>query len=454
MLGSIILSVVFASCETNDFVSKGIQSHQESIQTTSNHISPSDAIEIAAAFCATHYGHNHSLSSRSLEDIHTLSDDQGKPYAYIVNSNGTGWVMISANKDYYPILAYSDDNRSVLDLSDTNYGFQIWLDEIYHDIKLSDQFDAQTVSSIASEWSQYTTDSQSSTSSGLPAGNSPEAIACRNRLKQLNETYYTDNWSFTTLPNVSLDIPNRVYEIADQRMIPYDYIIIGIRDVTTKTTIGPLLTTEWNQKNGFNALCPNGIRTGCVPVAMGQLMKFYRFPTNFDWDNMDDLIPTYATQYLLADIRNTVGIKESETVANAAETVAAYKKYGYQAVCKNHNKNDVISELLRVKPIHMRGYDDAEGKGHAWVCDGLNRAIPEYEYYVEYPLSDNSYSNLGETLIENPGRFGELGYTYFHMNWGWETDTATHSNGNGWYLEANPLEYNFVDRENIYVTLK
>lgn len=57
---------------------------------------------------------------------------------------------------------------------------------------------------------------------------------------------------------------------------------IGIQRNTP--TVGPLLTTIWGQSPYFNALCPSNNSgqavTGCVATAMGQVIRYWRYPTH------------------------------------------------------------------------------------------------------------------------------------------------------------------------------
>ena len=82
------------------------------------------------------------------------------------------------------------------------------------------------------------------------------------------------------------------------------------------------------------------------------------------------------------------------------------------------------------------------GEGHAWVCDGANQTDSKTEYYVEY-LYNETYDNLGYTLIDLPGSFGYKTHFKFHMNWGWG------GTNNGWFID-NDVYYP-TNRKNIYV---
>ena len=416
-----------------------------------NFVSKSTAQEVANIFFSDFQNSKKTKSCRSIGSIEPINNNANAPLAYVINYEGGGWAIISATKDYYPILAYSIESQFVLDTTDMNGGLKIWLNETIQAIESSENFDPQTTSQIAVEWLKYTyqiTELQSD----IPGGNSPEAIMCRNRLKQLNETYYSDGWSFTTLSSQSnVNLPSQVYSTADQYGSPYEYTIIGIKDVSIRTSIDPLITTTWDQGSPYNALCPNQDMAGCVAIAMAQIMKFHRLPTRFDWNNMPNTGATYATQFLIAEVGKAIGTNygEESSSARISKALQEFRTYGYNATLKDHIPSEVVFEMANFKrPVFMCG-DRTLFKGHAWVCDGLIHNSSEYEYYVEY-LYNGSYDNFGETLIDLPGGFGGISYTFFHMNWGWG---GTHD---GWYTGADPTsdrDYKYR-RQNIYVSPK
>ncbi len=42
--------------------------------------------------------------------------------------------------------------------------------------------------------------------------------------------------------------------------------------------VEPLLTTQWSQWAPYNNLCPPGCPSGCVPTAVAQIMRYWRWP--------------------------------------------------------------------------------------------------------------------------------------------------------------------------------
>lgn len=419
--GILALTAILSSCISDDL----LQPQADDLSTTTppitKQVSASQAQDVAKSVSATRFGVTPSMASRSSQTIETISDTDGTPLAYIVNTEGAGWAIVSATTDYYPILAYSDNPDEVFDMSDSFFnesGLSIWMDNIRSAIGGSASNDTLTARQIAMEWLPYAVESP-----GLPGGNSEQAVACRNRLKVLNEMYYQDGWTFKVLTSVSeVAIPSNVYAIADYCGSPYQYTIIGLRDVSTRGEVKPMTSTLWSQEDPFNKLC-NGALAGCIPIAMAQIMKFHKYPLNYNWANMPNSGATIDTQQLIYDIGIAVGIKYqagSESGASPNDAVNGFKKFGYNATKKAFSFSEVVKEISTYKrPVYLRGVDSDTGKGHAWVCDGFIKKVGEYQYYVEYLNSVGEYTNYGETLMENPGSLPGESYTTLHMNWGW-----------------------------------
>lgn len=454
LVGILAFVPILASCDSDDVTLAKVDDAQQIVDLHS--ITPAVAIDVAARFTDRNNGYVAKAVSRSTLPIETIRDNNDNVIAYAVNYEDGGWVVVSATKAYYPILAYSDEGQFAFDKSDQTTGLEIWIDEIGLAIESADSFDDETTSQIALEWLEYQTESLStSIGSGLPGGNSPEAVVCRARLKELNETYYQDGWSFTTLPQVSeVTMPSGVYSLADSHSSPYEYTIVGLRVVDPDYTVGPLMTTQWYQQSPYNAFC-SPYPAGCVPTAIAQIMKYHQFPAKFNWNDMPDATNTVATSAileLLQDVGKTVNAVYSYvTTASYNDAVQGFVNYGYNAELKEYNKKEVVDFMLTNRlPIYMGGHNSSGGVGHAWVCDGVKHRSSQYEYYVEY-LVNGSYDNLNASWMDYPLiiDISAPKPIEFHMNWG-EIDLS-----NGWFVEAKPN--NNVDlshfRRNIFVTL-
>lgn len=420
----------------------------------SKDVSIAEATAVANAFDVARFG-TPGILNRGTQELQRVTNNDGKVIAYVVNNSDGGWVIVSATKNYYPILAYSDNQDGKFDIESgmRDTGMSVWLGEISAAIGATSSFDEATSAAIANEWSVFEKQSTASTfANGLPGGNSPEAVKCRERLKELNETYYKDGWTFKVLSNVTeVAIPSEIYSTADYLGSQYQYTIIGLKDESVTTTVNAMVTTEWHQK-GYGS--SQGPSAGCVPIAMGQIMYYHRFPTHFRWNQMPNYFYNYtfgsAILELITDIREKLGMGQNDTGSNPGEAISAFNKYGYYATQKDHTSQDVIHQLAIGHPVMMFGTDKNTGGNHSWVCDGYTHHISEYRFYAEFLNSVNEYTNYGITLMENPGSCSGISYTTFHMNWGWGIPDS--GDVNGWYLTPTPQNHDYSkDRKNVYV---
>ena len=221
-------------------------------------------------------------------------------------------------------------------------------------------------------------------------------------------------------------------------------------------TVGPLLTTKWNQSYPYNMLCPahqlgdhGHTYTGCVATAMAQVMKYWNYPqsgtgkisyfwgqwdtinlaeTVYDWDNMpnqyfnwtDEQKTAVATLMLHCGVSINMDYGYDGSGTQTEYTVDALRyNFGYRngvnyKLRDNGNPNEdefehyyendtiwtryLMEDLDLHRPIIYSGHPTS-GAGHAWVCDGY--------------------------------RIDDQGNRTFSMNWGWG------GTGNGWFSVDN-----------------
>ena len=217
--------------------------------------------------------------------------------------------------------------------------------------------------------------------------------------------------------------PNR--EIARQ----WQELVSGTETTNrSRTVVGPLITTSWNQGYPYNNFCPNGSITGCVATAMAQIMKYWNYPahgigwhsytpyshpeygeltanfndTYYDWVNMTntyDYNSTNTQQQAVATLMYHCGVSvnmDYSPSASSAGTVHDALRYYFNYSSEieyldrqNFTDNEWIAmmrnELNASRPMFYRGEDGSVG--HAFVCDGYDSGV---------------YNNY-----------------YFHFNWGW-----------------------------------
>ena len=193
-----------------------------------------------------------------------------------------------------------------------------------------------------------------------------------------------------------------------------------------KSSISPLLTSEWNQGEPYNNECPNFVNgarsvTGCVATAMAQIMYYHKWPaktiqeipsyqfasgytggpltvsaisanTEFDWSNMTpyyDDSSNDAKKAAVATLMKVCGASVQMDYADAinggssastSKVANALKIYfDYNGTAQNLSRNNfsysqwidiIYTELAADRPVLIGG--QSTGGGHAFVCDGFD----------------------------------------------------------------------------------
>lgn len=190
-----------------------------------------------------------------------------------------------------------------------------------------------------------------------------------------------------------------------------------------EAVVGPLLSTNWDQIEPYNELCPNSAATGCAATAQAQMMKFWNHPpfgvgshryvsniygeqsadfahTLYDWQNMPSqptISSPQAERTAVATLiyhcgvsvdmdyhpagsggSSAVGLVGVEGYASIDNSLQNYFRYSpsMYVITKDGNfTNDtwrqaLIDELNQGHPIVYTG--SAQQGGHGFVCDGYD----------------------------------------------------------------------------------
>ncbi|MBO7489406.1 MAG: thiol protease/hemagglutinin PrtT [Bacteroidales bacterium] len=278
-----------------------------------------------------------------------------------------------------------------------------------------------------------------STSRAFPEGNIPSHI----------RAFYDD---LAAQMEAAIEAEAYDREIASewQQLLSEEYSVFNTQ-FSSPDSVGPLLTTTWDQGQYYNALCPedaNGpaghVYTGCVATAMAQIINYWGYPVhgrgihsyqsnygtltvnydsaNYDYANMPDaLTPTSTPAHINAiatlmrdcGIAANMGYGSSESGAYDIDARAGLINFfrlspDLSIAEKDYFTNEEWKIMLQNDislghPIYYSGHGTG---GHAFVCDGYK--------------SNN----------------------YFHFNFGWS------GYADGWYLTTavNPagMDYNSI----------
>ncbi|MDR2910522.1 MAG: C10 family peptidase [Bacteroidales bacterium] len=472
---SLLFMVFLFSCSEKDLLPEdvNIAPLQEEIPVNANgetFVSSEQALEIAGKFLSGESG----TETRALANaaVATVTDEKNNnaPAMYVVNYPEGGWVIVSATRNYFPVLAHSDKGSFNLE-NVSQSGISVWVAETKDAVRLSESLADSVKVQINTQWLAY----EDAQKKSLSAPQTRSYQAMYNRISQLQQMYTSYNYYFSLAElensnDFDADIISELLGWAQDYSSPPEYTIVAFRrnNITTFQK-GPLLTTTWGQWYPFNYFCPPGTSgasgnypAGCVAVAMGQIMNYHRKPAlvsnpynhKYNWNNMSE---TYSSSLpvLLRAIGVDVDMSYGTTsLAGIDDAQYAFKNiYGYTTVTRaNHDAAIVKSHLNATpkgRPVYMRGEDSINGGGHAWVCDGVKDEIIQYEFFVEY-FNGSSYSTGNDYTPSNPGvtLSPVPPMTFYNMNWGWNGEH------DGWFYNnfVNPNGYNFqYNRRNLYI---
>lgn len=223
-------------------------------------------------------------------------------------------------------------------------------------------------------------------------------------------------------------------------------------------TIGPLITTTWNQFEPYYNAIPHStfvpFVTGCTATAMAQLMKFHTHPTTgqgsnsytitynkttpitfeanfgattYDWANMidnytiDNGVPNYTTTQAnaVATLMYHAGVAE-HTIFNGDQS-SADDRHAAQALIRNFRYdpsmlraehqfvndadwfNILYAEIRAGYPVLYSGTTPAD-EGHSFICDGYKDGL----FHINWGwggLSDGYFALTGSNALR-PGQQG------------------------------------------------
>jgi len=176
----------------------------------------------------------------STKRIETFTDEAGEPIYYVVSIRPSGFVIVSADDDVEPIIAFS--NKGDYDPSPTNPLFALATGDLKGRIE------------------------------AVRGGDHLRTERIRTRARRAKK-----KWDrFAELCETS-DEGGESTESAGTPSIADAGAISDMR-------VPPLLASEWGQHDVcsepcFNYYTPENYRVGCVGITMAQVMKYYEYPT-------------------------------------------------------------------------------------------------------------------------------------------------------------------------------
>ena len=316
---------------------------------------------------------NHS--TKQISSIEAILRDSIN-YMYIVNAEqSSGWVILSNEKRYSSIIAYSDSG---------NFTYE------------ADFLSPALVCILENHMNMI------------------DSVRC-GRIQPKNITYSNQNSTLLYQTNNLLgDVKwdqsgNKNGSLADCDKIYNKFCPEVKRDTCT----------DWLEETHPKMRTCNRKLAGCGAIAMAQLMRYWQWPDcakidnewrYYDWDNMPNFIDNSTDMYTV----NTVASFISDcriaaksfgactwTAAEISKIHDAMKEvFGYNSNLVRETENiDIPSMLMNEiehnRPVIVQAWGDDLGMGHTFIVDGYKLHTNEVLYHTHFGNGgDKSYVNL------------------------------------------------------------
>lgn len=375
--------------------------------------------------------------SRGNSDVAAVNGPSGQPMAYVVNfADNNGFVIVSALKTYYPVLAYSDTGSFDVN-GELPPMAREWLTGITAVVDESLTQPADTIRKFQKIWNGF------SLPNAIPAGVSakPKSRYDDARLQGIFQDsvqawYYRPGYELIW-PGGSLtgddafdaakwdEVKSGIWpEYEDE----WERFSVGLRYTIASTTLstpGNAITTKWGQRDPYNSVFPTvqgseHALVGCGPVAIGQLMYFYRYPDSINWakidfnDNPDHPGLPYISEFLYKVAQGChAKYYPDYTETKPDDEVNYLRSMGYTVTTYNGYDSKKSYPYPLIMQSEMKLKKTGETVKHSWLlCVGPSIW---YEYRVGIWTFTDPY-RLNEWWAEQSAWANTPMY---YINWGW-----------------------------------
>lgn len=472
-MGCLFLTISCGENETLEMENEIIK-NWGALDNSSTFVSEKKAEETAKIFMKQLSGKASTRSNSESPNIETVCKD-GKPLMYVLNYSNGSFVIVSASKDYYPILAYSDEFN--FDISSGINGVMSWIEETKESVLSSESLNDSIKAKVRDLWDSFdvkeypNAEGKASTRSEL----SNAEIACYQRCEDLLNQYGyegDEGWHFCPLADARQTLTDIGYSnLYNDLCYSSEFnhstpstSVLGWKYCTEKDAVGPLIQTSWHQGSPFNDYC-HGHAAGCGAIAMAQVMNYHmknnHYPSQFSYDGNTYNWGYFPAAALVKYVYNAIGTEYIDALGIEAVYTTpgnmedGIKELGYKVSVSDDDPNRVEQEILSGhSPVIMLGNDtdlsflpspaSYIGNSHYWICDGIRRMTQGKLYiFTEWQPNGNGNFIPGWGTINNPNNYGGVVYTCSHMNWGWGGKC------NGWFINnTKPDSGNEYDNPN------
>ncbi|MCU4165189.1 C10 family peptidase [Carboxylicivirga caseinilyticus] len=281
-------------------------------------------------------------TKRTIMTVNEVKNENEKTSFYVINYIEGGFIIVSADKRTTPILAFSENGDFDFKESSFPPGLILWINDTKKQISTIQNSDLEQSKKVKLAWEEV---------------------------------------------EDALGILSQSTSVLEPPVVCYQH--------TETVTVGPFLNSTWYQTGGFNDALPyiqcDGYNmqafAGCVIIAMGQVMRYYEYPIDYDWASMPLTYGTSTTANFINDIHNAISNSYPSYPEYYCDGTSVYtsdmgnvlkNQFGFSSAdYSNYNYKTVLNNLNNNRPVILRG-DNGE-VGHAWVCEGYKQTSYQFD---------------------------------------------------------------------------
>lgn len=428
-----IISIALMACNKNEIEEPDIEAniaekdYNASIMPDVHKVNNFELENVIGNFCGEHM----SMSRSSKYTITSIADENNNTVMYIVNfSDNEGFILISAVKDYYPILAYNTEGNFAVNSDKRSSALNEWTENTVAFLSNANTLPIDSINKYHKIWEKYEY-------KGLPKQKNFISRSSDNRYEEMQRImqdsisiWLSRNWIVNDLLTGDEQKDAEMWNNGKSAIWPeyedeWERWTVSLRSESTKTErIGGPLKTKWNQTYPYNVAYPklsngNNAYAGCVIVAMGQIMCYHQYPQKFNWDIMlSEFQGKFAAissfMYELAEKTQSDYQLSKTTTSLSSMTYVMKNEYNYNADYGIVDFNIIDKNLSENHPVHISShFYGANGTDyHSWVISGY-----AYTLYT---------TKAAIWTFTDPLRFKECvadqwssGVVYYDVNWGY-----------------------------------
>jgi len=474
-----ILSVTLLSCQEKEiFLPDENPVNQQQSKNKSPIVSMEDAYKIAQTISTDASPASATKSDgRTVKEIIPVTDSKNSRVNsfYVVNyEDNKGFVLIGGTRNYYPILAHSDEGNFTFN-DHMPYGITMWMDGVKSIItKQIEQTCADSLVGFRKAWELF-----ERTSTSLPEITGKPVTKRLDPLDEMIQNkkaewssqgigYYNPLWGYGGAGGLG-GLPNDAFDnlclmamnyVNGQYPFRVEPFIIEVQPTSSYVLDTLSVRTEWNQSAPYNKAV-SGSAVGCAAVAMAQVMKFHGHPEPVSTPNglayFSNMIKRQYppspigsdsddVAYLMHDIGHGVNMQywpggsfplDFLTGDPIGDALKSRYSYSNTITRSNYTYSGVRGEVNLKRPVIMYGFEGTLSfwTGHVWVASGYTEADYRSEYYLVYFVDGSLGPYMTIPYLAHIQQ--HLWFNRLYMNWGWGGYYNGFYDSNGFHPDTN-----------------